>query len=227
VDGSGRPGRQRVLRPRPGLTRSLPACSPGGESVQDCGVRIAGSTCGCCDGRSGDLAWKPSPTAGPAVAASTGHQRHHRGRGVVRRSPRRHGHRRLGRQGAASRYAGRTPRRTAISQRVHDLPAPGCARWRRNRCVAAERLCRRAMGTDAAGRGESVTAIAGGERWPGGELRPAVEDMWGAGTFLRALGLGEASPEASAAVGAFSAVQDLAVALRGCAGPRVGCPRLR
>ncbi|WP_260850992.1 hypothetical protein [Rhodococcus sp. WB9] len=32
-----------------------------------------------------------------------------------------------------------------------------------------------------------VSVIAAGEKWPGGELRPAIEDLWGAGAVLSAL----------------------------------------
>jgi 2-phosphosulfolactate phosphatase len=38
-------------------------------------------------------------------------------------------------------------------------------------------------GTDA----QTVAVIAAGERWPGGGLRPAVEDAWGAGAVLTEL----------------------------------------
>ena len=69
--------------------------------------------------------------------------------------------------------------------------------------------------------GQPVAVVASGERWPGDQLRPAVEDLWGAGAVLSALldaGAGSGSPEAMAAVAAFREVSgDLAGALRACA----------
>ena len=59
------------------------------------------------------------------------------------------------------------------------------------------------------GRG-TVAVIAAGEQWPGGGLRPAYEDLLGAGAILAALaaaGTGRLSPEASAAVAAFDAAR--------------------
>jgi 2-phosphosulfolactate phosphatase len=67
-------------------------------------------------------------------------------------------------------------------------------------------------------------AIAAGERWTDGSLRPAVEDLWGAGAFLAALaehGAGPLSPEARAAAASY---RDIAGELPGllyeCAGGR-------
>jgi 2-phosphosulfolactate phosphatase len=59
----------------------------------------------------------------------------------------------------------------------------------------------------AAHRAAPVTVLACGERWPDGSLRPAVEDLLGAGAILALLG-GTCSPEVDAAVAAFSAVSD-------------------
>ena len=64
---------------------------------------------------------------------------------------------------------------------------------------AAARWVANALGPD-----DVVAVIASGERWKsdGGSLRPALEDLWGAGAFLQALGI-EGSPEAEAAVAAW------------------------
>jgi 2-phosphosulfolactate phosphatase len=65
--------------------------------------------------------------------------------------------------------------------------------------------------------GKAITVIAAGERWDDGSLRPAVEDLLGAGAIINALS-GTRSPEAAAAAAAFCAVQaHLADTLRRCA----------
>jgi 2-phosphosulfolactate phosphatase len=69
--------------------------------------------------------------------------------------------------------------------------------------------------------GARVSVVAAGERWPDGGLRPAVEDLWGAGAVLRSLGDDGASPEARAAAAAFAAVRErLTDELRACASGR-------
>ncbi len=66
-----------------------------------------------------------------------------------------------------------------------------------------------------------VAVIAAGERWNDGPLRPAVEDLWGAGAFIAALGGDGASPEARAAAAAYRDVAaDLPGVLADCASGR-------
>jgi 2-phosphosulfolactate phosphatase len=70
----------------------------------------------------------------------------------------------------------------------------------------------------AAGR---VSVVAAGERWPDGSLRPAAEDLWGAGAVLESLGPEGASPECGLAVAAYLAARhDLGSALADCASGR-------
>ncbi|GAB3569725.1 hypothetical protein GCM10027405_33380 [Arthrobacter alkaliphilus] len=78
-----------------------------------------------------------------------------------------------------------------------------------------------------------VAVIAAGELWPGGSLRPAVEDQIGAGAFIAGLaaagrggftaedGREGFAPEADAAMAVFNAAEPrLADALRGCSSGR-------
>lgn len=85
--------------------------------------------------------------------------------------------------------------------------APAVARWARR----------------VAGRAP-VAVVAAGERWPGDLLRPAVEDLWGAGAVIAALadtGMTGFSPEAAAAAAAFqAALPGLRTALSECASGR-------
>jgi 2-phosphosulfolactate phosphatase len=72
-----------------------------------------------------------------------------------------------------------------------------------------------------AARGGTVAVVAAGERWPDGSLRPAVEDLWGAGAVLALLDDADLSPEARVAADAFRAVEvSLAASLRDCASGR-------
>lgn len=83
----------------------------------------------------------------------------------------------------------------------------------RNRTAVARWLAPRCA------EGASVAFVASGERWPDGTLRPAVEDLWGAGAVLDALDPDDLSPEAATARAAFRAA-DLPSALHDCAGGR-------
>ncbi|EID80443.1 2-phosphosulfolactate phosphatase [Rhodococcus opacus RKJ300 = JCM 13270] len=51
----------------------------------------------------------------------------------------------------------------------------------RNATAVADWIARHCTSTSV------VSVIAAGEKWPGGELRPAIEDLWGAGAVLSAL----------------------------------------
>ena len=73
--------------------------------------------------------------------------------------------------------------------------------------------------------GARVAVVAAGERWPDGSLRPAVEDLWGAGALLaemeRRTDVDGFSPEARVARDAFASVRDsLLDELRVCASGR-------
>jgi len=87
-----------------------------------------------------------------------------------------------------------------------------------------------AVGRWLSARTGRLSVVAAGERWPDGSLRPAAEDLWGAGAVLTALGARDTSPEARLAVAAYDAVRgDLTTALTTCASGRelvgAGFPR--
>jgi 2-phosphosulfolactate phosphatase len=93
------------------------------------------------------------------------------------------------------------------------------------RVVGASLRNAAAVGRWLTGIGGRVSVVAAGERWPDGSLRPAAEDLWGAGAVLSALlsslGPRGASPEAGLAVASYDAVRgDLAAALHDCASGR-------
>ncbi|MQW77120.1 2-phosphosulfolactate phosphatase [Nocardioides sp. dk4132] len=77
--------------------------------------------------------------------------------------------------------------------------------------------------------GRTVTLVAAGERWPDRSLRPAVEDLWGAGAVLRKLtarGVDDLSVEARVAASAYDAVAGtLRRDLLDCASGRELCDR--
>jgi 2-phosphosulfolactate phosphatase len=77
-----------------------------------------------------------------------------------------------------------------------------------------------AVGVAARALGGPMGVVAAGERRAGGSLRPAVEDLIGAGAVLHAAG-GRPSPEARVAVAAFrDAAGDLPGLLSGCVSGR-------
>lgn len=68
--------------------------------------------------------------------------------------------------------------------------------------------------------GRCIAVIPAGERWPDGSLRPALEDLLGAGAIIDQL-TGSLSPEAQAAADAYRASRrDLASRIRRCSSGR-------
>jgi len=103
-----------------------------------------------------------------------------------------------------------SPNGSELSFRARELK-PTLAGCLRNRTAVA---------CAAHGIGRVVAVIACGERWPDDTLRPAFEDLVGAGAVLAAL-KGARSPEATAAVAAFEASKrELPARLAACAGGR-------
>lgn len=111
-----------------------------------------------------------------------------------------------------------SPNGSTICAALADASVDVVAGCLRNRSTVADWLAVRL------GEGARVAVVAAGERWPDGSLRPAVEDLWGAGAVVSALvGVGDVrlSPEAQMAVAAYDAVAGrLAAALRTCASGR-------
>jgi 2-phosphosulfolactate phosphatase len=102
-----------------------------------------------------------------------------------------------------------SPNGATLSTRTTATPTlAGCLRNAHAVARAARRL------------GSHVTVIAAGERWPDGSLRPALEDLLGAGAILAELD-GSSSPEAQAAVAAFQGLRNrLAAGVQECASGR-------
>lgn len=109
-----------------------------------------------------------------------------------------------------------SPNGSTIAAHLNGRGASVVAGCLRNADAVARWLTDR-LGAD----GGTVGVVAAGERWPGGRLRPAVEDLWGAGAVVSGLqraGWTRPSPEAATAAAAFGAVrEDLPARLRECA----------
>ena len=95
-----------------------------------------------------------------------------------------------------------SPNGSAISVRLADAGATVIGVSLRNAAAAAAWVRERAGD-------RPVGVVASGERWPDGSLRPAIEDLWGAGAFLDGLADGVDdgfSPEAGTARWAYRGV---------------------
>lgn len=101
----------------------------------------------------------------------------------------------------------------ALQRADPDLRVVGAAL--RNRAAVARWLAPRLAD------GATLAVVPAGERWPDGSLRPAVEDLWGAGAVLDALPAGAVdrlAPEVRHALAAFRSVaDDLPAVLDSCA----------
>ncbi|MEU0003984.1 2-phosphosulfolactate phosphatase [Streptomyces sp. NPDC006314] len=86
----------------------------------------------------------------------------------------------------------------------------------RNAAAVGRWLADRGYGTAE----QPVLVIASGERWPDGSLRPALEDLLGAGSVIAALrrfGRSNLSPEAATAAAVFDSVTDVGATVAACA----------
>ncbi|MFD9030036.1 2-phosphosulfolactate phosphatase [Streptomyces sp. NPDC059567] len=89
----------------------------------------------------------------------------------------------------------------------------------RNRMAVARWLARHGYGSESG----PLAVVASGERWPDGSLRPALEDLLGAGGVLSALcalGSYALTPEARAAATLWEATEDPVAELHRCASGR-------
>jgi 2-phosphosulfolactate phosphatase len=88
-----------------------------------------------------------------------------------------------------------SPNGSALSTATGQLPTfAGCLRNADTVAMAAMQV------------GKRVGVIPAGEKWPDGNLRPAIEDLIGAGAIISNLS-GKCSPEAEMAVAAFVSAQ--------------------
>jgi 2-phosphosulfolactate phosphatase len=105
-----------------------------------------------------------------------------------------------------------SPNGSTISQLLADAGAVVVAAALRNRAAVARWIRGRLLAERA--RPPVVVIVPSGERWPDGSLRPAVEDLWGAGAVIASLvdllehqaGPLLLSPEATASLAAWLAV---------------------
>ena len=111
---------------------------------------------------------------------------------------------------SGSRLVLPSPNGSALSAMVQDRTA-FAASLRNATAVAAAVQQAAAQSTST-----RVAVIAAGEHWPGGSLRPAIEDLLGAGAVIARLS-GTLSPEARVARAAYLELKDeLPAVLSGC-----------
>jgi 2-phosphosulfolactate phosphatase len=95
-----------------------------------------------------------------------------------------------------------SPNGSALARALGDRGARVVGAALRNRAAVAHWIAEFLSGNGKCG----VSVIAAGERWSDGSLRPAAEDLWGAGALIAALadlGVGPQSAEARVAQAAF------------------------
>ena len=106
-----------------------------------------------------------------------------------------------------------SPNGSAIAAAASGLVLAACLR---NATAVAGWLHRHGYGSD-----RPLSVVPAGERWPDGSLRPALEDLLGAGAVLAALDVPASalSPEAAAARALFTSLgrETLARSVRDCA----------
>jgi 2-phosphosulfolactate phosphatase len=114
---------------------------------------------------------------------------------------------------ACSRLVLPSPNGSKLTLQTGRTPTlAGCLR----NCSAIASACRRHIARNAQTYGAKIAVIPAGERWEDGTLRPAWEDLIGAGAILSYL-QGKLSPEAEAAVVVFQKWRDsLGDALKQC-----------
>ncbi len=104
-----------------------------------------------------------------------------------------------------------SPNGSSICFGLRDAGALVVGACLRNRAAVAGWLAPRVAA------GDRVAVVAAGERWSDGTLRPAAEDLWGAGAVLDLLPHATLSVEARLAASAFAAVRStLGPDLLGC-----------
>ncbi|RJO70935.1 hypothetical protein D5S18_27560 [Nocardia panacis] len=117
----------------------------------------------------------------------------------------------LRRAPAAKRLVLPSPNGSAISSAVDGIPV--VASCLRNASSVGSWILEQGWGTVES----PIAVIAAGEHWPGGQLRPAIEDWFGAAAVIAALAQGGAdslSPEALSACASYQGISDLPALIR-------------